>query len=137
MPGSILIVDDNPANLRLTEAVLVAAGHDVHRAVDAPSALEAVMSLRPRLILMDVQLPGMDGLELTRRLKADAATRDIIIVATTAYAMSDDEVKARQAGCDGYLTKPIDVTALPGIVSQYMGAGPGDQAEIGAASWTR
>jgi CheY-like chemotaxis protein len=137
MPGSILIVDDNPANLRLTEAVLEAAGHEVHGAVDAPSALEAVMSLHPQLILMDVQLPGMDGLELTRRLKADSETRDIVIVATTAYAMCDDEVKAMQAGCDGYLTKPIDVTALPGIVSQYMGAGPGDEAKIGAASWTR
>jgi two-component system, cell cycle response regulator DivK len=86
---------------------------------------------------MDVQLPGMDGLELTRRLKTDSATRDIVIVATTAYAMPDDEVKAIQAGCDGYLTKPIDVNALPGIVSRYMGAGPGGDAELGTASWTR
>jgi two-component system, cell cycle response regulator DivK len=136
MPGSILIVDDNPVNLRLMQAVLEAAGHDVHLAVDAPSALEAVASLHPRLILMDLQLPGMDGLELTRKLKADSATRDIVIVARTAYAMSDDEVKARQAGCDSYLTKPIDVIALPGIVSQYVGAGHGDEAEVGA-SWTR
>ena len=136
MPGSILIVDDNPANLRLTEAVLEASGYEVHGAVDAPSALEAVASFHPRLILMDVQLPGMDGLELTRRLKADSATRDIVIVAATAYAMSDDKLQARQAGCDGYLTKPIDVTALPGIVSQYLAAGTGGEAGLGAASWT-
>jgi two-component system, cell cycle response regulator DivK len=116
----VLIVDDNPANLRLAEAVLTGAGHEVHAATDSESALQAVGALHPRLILMDIQLPGMDGLELTRRLKADAETRDIVIVATTAYAMAEDEAKAMRAGCDGYLTKPIDVARLPGVVAGYL-----------------
>jgi CheY-like chemotaxis protein len=98
----------------------------VHGATDSSSALEAVTSLNPRLILMDIQLPGMDGLELTRRLKADPATKDIPIVATTAYAMAGDEAKARQAGCDGYLAKPIDVLALPGVVSEYLAGAHGN-----------
>jgi two-component system cell cycle response regulator/two-component system cell cycle response regulator DivK len=122
----VLIVDDNPVNLRLVEAALKGAGHEVHGATDSSSALEAVTSLNPRLILMDLQLPGMDGLELTRRLKADPATKDIPIVATTAYAMAGDEAKARQAGCDGYLAKPIDVLALPGVVSEYLAGAHGN-----------
>lgn len=124
--ASVLIVDDNPVNLRLVEATLKGADYEVHGAADSSSALEAVSSLRPRLILMDIQLPGMDGLELTRRLKADPATKHIPIVATTAYAMAGDEAKARQAGCDGYLAKPIDVLALPGVVSEYLHAAQGN-----------
>ena len=69
---------------------------------------------------MDLQLPGMDGLELTRRLKADPATRDIIVLALTAYAMKGDEEKALAAGCDGYLPKPIDTRTLPGVVARYL-----------------
>jgi two-component system, cell cycle response regulator DivK len=116
----VLIVDDNPVNLRLTEVVLKGARHEVHTARDAESALEAVASLRPGLILMDIQLPGMDGLELTRRLRADPDTRDIVIVATSAYAMASDKRKAREAGCDGYIVKPIDVRTLPETVSGYL-----------------
>ena len=116
----VLIVDDNPVNLRLTEVVLKGAGHEVHTARDAESALEAVASIRPGLILMDIQLPGMDGLELTRRLRADPDTRDIVIVATSAYAMASDKRKAREAGCDGYIVKPIDVRTLPETVSGYL-----------------
>ena len=116
----VLIVDDNPVNLRLTEVVLKGARHEVHTARDAESALEAVSSIRPGLILMDIQLPGMDGLELTRRLRADPDTRDIVIVATSAYAMASDKRKAREAGCDGYIVKPIDVRTLPETVSGYL-----------------
>jgi CheY-like chemotaxis protein len=116
----VLIVDDNPVNLRLTEVVLKGASHEVHTARDAESALEAVASIRPGLILMDIQLPGMDGLELTRRLRADPDTRDIVIVATSAYAMASDKRKAREAGCDGYIVKPIDVRTLPETVSGYL-----------------
>jgi CheY-like chemotaxis protein len=71
---------------------------------------------------MDIQLPGMDGLELTRRLKADLATKDIVILALTAYAMKGDEDKARAAGCDGYIAKPIDVGSLPGVIAQHLAA---------------
>jgi two-component system, cell cycle response regulator DivK len=117
---SILVVDDNTVNLRLAEAVLERAGHDVHIATDSTGALQVVSSVHPRLILMDIQLPGMDGLQLTRMLKANPATRDIAIVATTAYAMAGDEAAARKAGCDGYLTKPLDVLALPQVVTGYL-----------------
>lgn len=117
---SILVVDDNTVNLRLAAAVLERAGHDVHSATDSAAALQVVSSVHPRLILMDIQLPGMDGLQLTRMLKGDPATSDIAIVATTAYAMAGDEAAAREAGCDGYLTKPLDVLALPDVVAGYV-----------------
>ena len=125
----ILVVDDNPANRRLAQAVLEEAGHEVHGVPDAEDALAAVASLHPPLILMDIQLPGLDGLELTRRLKADPATRDIVIVATTAYAMPGDQLKATEAGCDGYMTKPIDIHALREVVSNHL-----DSAQRGAGN---
>jgi CheY-like chemotaxis protein len=113
-------VDDNPANLKLARVLLSKEGFEVRTAVDAEGALEAVRKERPRLILMDLQLPGMDGLELTRRLKADPATRDILILAFTAYAMKGDEEKARASGCDGYITKPIDTQTFPSVVAGYL-----------------
>ncbi len=116
----ILIVDDNPVNLKLIRVLLSSEGYDVRTATDAEEAMASLESFQPRLILMDLQLPGMDGLELTRRLKADPATRDTIILALTAYAMKGDEEKALNAGCDGYLAKPIDTRALPGVVEEYV-----------------
>ncbi|HEY1696977.1 MAG TPA: response regulator [Polyangiaceae bacterium] len=129
MPGEpILIVDDNPANLKLARILLASEGHDARTAPDAEQALKVLQTFHPRLILMDIQLPGMDGLELTRRLKADPETQGIVVVALTAYAMKGDEERARAAGCDGYIAKPIDVQRLPQQVSQYLaeaaGAGP-------------
>jgi CheY-like chemotaxis protein len=88
--------------------------------VDAEDALAQLDSFSPRLILMDLQLPGMDGLELTRRLKADPVRRAISILAITAYAMKGDEVKALAAGCDGYLAKPIDIEVLSRVVQQHL-----------------
>ncbi len=120
---ALLIVDDNPTNLKLARVLLESEGYDVRTVADAYGALRQVESRRPRLILMDVQLPGMDGLELTRRLKSDAATRDILIVAVTAHAMKGDEEKARAAGCDGYLAKPIDVGALPAVIAGHLASG--------------
>lgn len=104
----ILVVDDNPVNLKLVRVLLVKKGYEVYTAADADEALTLLERVHPRLILMDIQLPGMDGLTLTRQLKADPATCDIIIVALTAYAMKVDEQKAREAGCDGYISKPIE-----------------------------
>lgn len=118
--GPILIVDDNPVNLKLTRVLLEAEGFAVRAAADAGEALAAIATARPRLILMDLQLPGMDGLALTRKLKADPATREIVILAVTAYAMKGDEEKARAAGCDGYVTKPIDVQGLPTLVRRHL-----------------
>jgi CheY-like chemotaxis protein len=116
----ILIVDDNRVNLKLARVLLSAEGYNVQTAEDAGEALAMLRESRPRLILMDIQLPGMDGLEATRRLKADPATRDIIVIALTAYAMKGDHEKALSAGCDGYVTKPIDTRALPGMIASYL-----------------
>jgi two-component system cell cycle response regulator DivK len=121
MPNeTILIVDDNPANLKLTSILLRTHGYDARTAPDAEQAIKGLETFRPALILMDIQLPGMDGLELTRRLKAAPQTRDIVIIALTAYAMKGDEERARAAGCDGYIAKPIDIHSLPGVISQHL-----------------
>jgi CheY-like chemotaxis protein len=120
----ILIVDDNPTNLKLARVLLQGDGYVVRTTEDAEEALALLETLSPRLILMDLQLPGIDGLELTRRLKADPRRRGIIIVALTAYAMKGDDEKALAAGCDGYLTKPIDAERLGEIVAGYLTAAP-------------
>ncbi|MGH7440539.1 MAG: response regulator [Polyangiaceae bacterium] len=122
MGEPILIVDDNAANLKLARILLQGEGYEVRTAVDAEEAVRILSTFTPRLILMDIQLPGMDGLELTRRLKADARTKDIVILALTAYAMKGDEEKARAAGCDGYVAKPIDVGSLPAVIAGHLGS---------------
>jgi CheY-like chemotaxis protein len=116
----ILVVDDNMQNLKLARVILAAEGYEVKAAIDAEEALRILESFRPRLILMDLQLPRMDGLELTRQLKADPTRRGIIIIALTAYAMKGDDEKAFAAGCDGYLSKPIDINTLPRVVAQHL-----------------
>jgi CheY-like chemotaxis protein len=116
----ILVVDDNPQNLRLARMVLRAAGYHVLTAADADAAGAALASARPALIVMDIQLPDVDGLELTRRLKADPERRHIPVLALTAYAMKGDAEKATAAGCDGYLAKPIDADALPSAVAALL-----------------
>lgn len=116
---SILIVDDNQSNLSLMEAVLELEDLEIRTATDAEEAASVLKSFEPNLILMDIQLPGMDGLELTRRLKSDPATQKIIIVALTAYAMKGDEERALAAGCDGYITKPIDTRTFPKLIDRY------------------
>lgn len=121
--GRVLIVDDHAPNLKLTRLVLEVAGFEVRTAADAAATRATLASFTPELILMDLQMPGVDGFTLTRELKADPATAGIHIVAVTAYAMKGDEQKARAAGCDGYLTKPIDVERLPGQVLEWLGRG--------------
>jgi len=105
----VLVVDDNPLNLDLAAFVLASAGLEVATAVDAAGAREQLLRFHPDVVLMDIQLPGVDGLSLTRQWKSDPATRHIAIIAFTAYAMKGDEERMRAAGCDGYLAKPIDV----------------------------
>jgi CheY-like chemotaxis protein len=122
---AILIVDDNPINLKLIRVLLTGLGYQVRTAGDAEEALAILTAFRPRLILMDLQLPRMDGLALTRQLKADATTRDITILALTAYAMKGDEEKALAAGCEGYVTKPIDTRALPALIAARLAAPAG------------
>jgi two-component system cell cycle response regulator DivK len=116
----ILIVDDNPANLKLGRLLLQGQGYAVRTATDAEDALRQLATFTPRLILMDVQLPGIDGLNLTRRLKADVVTKDIVILALTANAMKGDEEKARAAGCDGYIAKPIHIESLSQMVAELV-----------------
>ncbi len=120
MTQRILIVDDNPMNLKLVTYLVKSLGYDVATAGDAEQAVASIASDRPALILMDLQLPGVDGLELTRRLKGDPKTRDIRVLAVTAYAMKGDEEKALEAGCDGYVTKPIDTRALPALIAKQL-----------------
>jgi CheY-like chemotaxis protein len=116
----ILIVDDNPANLKLARVLLSSEGYEVRTARDAEEALVVLQEFRPRLILMDVQLPGMDGLELTRRLKADPSMRGVVILGLTAYAMKGDAERVLAAGCDGYIAKPIDTRKLPEQVAGFL-----------------
>lgn len=118
--NSILIVDDNPVNLKLMRVLLAGAGHEVLTAADAEQAMQVIRESTPRLILMDVQLPGIDGLELTRRLKADASTQNIKILGLTAYAMKGDRERILAAGFDGYIPKPIDTRRLPGVIEEYL-----------------
>jgi two-component system cell cycle response regulator DivK len=116
----ILIVDDTPVNLKLTRILLVNEGYKVMTAASAEEALELLRSYHPALILADIQLPGIDGLELTRRIKKNEETRDITVVALTAFAMKGDEQKAVEAGCDGYITKPIDTRSLGARIREHL-----------------
>jgi CheY-like chemotaxis protein len=116
----ILVVDDNASNLELARIVLERAGHEVRTATTADEALATLAAFRPRLILMDLHLPGVDGLTLTRTLKADPRNSGIAVLAVTAYAMEGDEKRALDAGCDGWVPKPIDTRALPGQVAALL-----------------
>jgi CheY-like chemotaxis protein len=126
--ATILVVDDNPTNLKLVADVLGFEGHCIVTAMDAKQAQAVVQHCLPDLILMDIGLPDMDGLALTRKLKADKETRHIIIVALTAFAMKGDQEKAIAAGCDGYIIKPIDTRKFPGQVAELLLRGIADQA---------
>jgi two-component system cell cycle response regulator DivK len=105
--AKVLIVEDNPTNMSLAAFLLQSVGHTVLSATDAEAGLTLAHDEQPNLILMDIQLPGMDGLEATALLKRDDATRAIPVIALTALAMSGDEARIRAAGCDGYIAKPM------------------------------
>lgn len=119
---TILIVEDSPVSLKLTASALRSEGYKVQVASTAEQALSALLSLKPDLILVDIMLPGMDGLELTRRIKRDSRLHDVTVLALTACDMEGDEERARDAGCDGYLMKPIDSQTLA-QVRQYLDFG--------------
>ncbi len=130
---SVLIVDDTPVNLKLVRVLLSRQGFDVRTASTAEEALEMVQNFRPSLVLADIQLPGMDGLEMTRRLKADPEMRHTVVLALTAFAMKGDEQKAFEAGCDGYITKPIDTRSFPALIRQYLSKSNGGAKSAPAA----
>lgn len=119
----ILVIEDHPINVKLV-TLLLQGTYEVRSAGDADEALQVLETFVPDLILMDIQLPGMDGLELTRRLKADPRTRGIVVVALTAYAMKGDEDKALGAGCSGYITKPLDTKNFGDRIAAYLGEPP-------------
>ena len=119
-PAHILVVDDNPTNLKLVSDLLAFEGYEILNAMDAEEAQVVLTQTLPDLMLMDIALPGMDGLTLTRQLKADARTRHIRIVALRAFAMKGDKQKALDAGCDGYISKPIDTRAFPSEVAEIL-----------------
>ena len=116
----ILIVDDTPVNLKLTRILLVNEGYKVLTAGSAEEALELLRSFHPELVLADIQLPGIDGFELTRRLKQNEQTRDIMVVALTAFAMKGDEEKIREGGCEAYIAKPISVVQFLETVDRFL-----------------
>ena len=116
----ILLVEDNPMNLELATDLLEAAGYVVIQAGTAEEGIKLARDESPDLILMDVGLPGMDGLEATGVLKQDPATKDIPVIAITAHAMKGDEEKALAVGCAGYITKPIDTRAFPKMVTRFI-----------------
>jgi two-component system, cell cycle response regulator DivK len=105
--AKVLVVEDNPANMTLAVFLLTSVGHEVLSAVDAEAGLLLARAENPDLILMDIQLPGIDGLQATLELKRDQATSAIPVIALTALAMKGDEERIRAAGCDGYISKPI------------------------------
>lgn len=118
----ILVVDDSVDNLMLSRLLLQSEGYVVRTAENAEEALTLLGSYTPELILMDIQLPGMDGLELTRRLRQRPELENAPIVALTAYAMPGDEAQAREAGCNGYITKPINTREFPKLIRHFLDA---------------
>jgi CheY-like chemotaxis protein len=116
----VLVVDDNEINQRLVESTLSFAGYDVVCAADAASALQRIDETRIDLVVMDVSLPGMDGLQLTQKLKGDAQTRHIPVIVVTASATREDERRALAVGADGFVGKPIDTRSFPQIVRRYL-----------------
>ncbi len=117
---TVLVIEDNALNMKLVRVLLVAADFEVLEAIDAEKGIALARERRPDLILMDVQLPGMDGLSATRVIRADPDLGEIAIVAITSFAMSGDEEKAREAGCTGYVTKPINTRTFLDEITRHM-----------------
>jgi two-component system, cell cycle response regulator DivK len=126
--AKVLVVEDNPANMTLATFLLKSAGHTVLSATDAEAGLTLAREQQPDLILMDIQLPGMDGLQATQLLKSDAATRAVPVIALTALAMKGDEERIRAAGCDGYIAKPMRYQEFLETVASQLSTGAAESA---------
>ena len=118
--ATILIIEDNPANMKLACLLMTNAGHAVLSARDAETGLTIARSEHPDLVLMDIQLPGMDGFTATAALKADAATRDIPVIALTSMAMKEDRERSESAGCDAYIAKPLRYRELYAAIERLL-----------------
>ena len=121
----ILIVDDNPMNLKLEKRLLELEKYQVLTAQNAEETIKILEYFRPALVLMDFQLPGVDGVELTKKIRQDTRNRDMVILMVTSYDQQGDEDRAKAAGCNGYLHKPLDTQALPGVIAGYLRDGKG------------
>jgi len=119
----ILVIEDNELNMKLVVALLKIADYETMQAPDAETGIALARLHRPALILMDVQLPGMDGLAATRIIKSDEVLKQTPVVALTSYAMQGDEERAREAGCDGYISKPLDARLFLSQIGEFLGAG--------------
>jgi two-component system cell cycle response regulator DivK len=122
--ATVLVVEDNAANMKLAKFLLESAGHTVVGATDAETGVTVARDVQPDLILMDIQLPRMDGLEATALLKRDEATRAIPVIALTALAMKGDEERIRAAGCDGYIAKPLAYREFLATISAHLAKVP-------------
>lgn len=120
MKRKILIVEDNELNLKLFRDLLDAHGYETFETKDGNEALSIARNLRPDLILMDIQLPEISGLDITKRLKADSEVRHIPVIAVTAFAMKDDEEMILSAGCEAYMSKPISIPAFIALVQKFL-----------------
>lgn len=123
MNEKILIVEDNEINMKLIKAILKTKGYILVEAKDGEEALQAVASERPDLVLMDIQIPKIDGLEVTRRIRGTKEISQTTIIALTAHAMEGDKEKILDAGCDGYIAKPIDTRSFPLEVEAFLAKG--------------
>lgn len=122
MPKTVMIVEDNDLNMKLFNDLLRANGYETLPMRNGHEALETLKEAKPDLIIMDIQLPEISGLEVTRIIKQDERLRDIPVIAVTAFAMKGDEERIRQGGCEGYLSKPISVSTFVETVRTYVGA---------------
>ncbi len=120
MNKKILIVEDNPQNMKLIEMILSAKGYIPLKATDGEEALDMAIKERPDLIIMDIQLPKLNGLEVTKKLRETPSVSHIPIIALTAYAMQKDKERAIEAGCNAYLSKPIDTRELPRMIAEML-----------------
>jgi two-component system cell cycle response regulator DivK len=119
----LLIVDDKASNRELLRASLEHAGHEVLEAEEGEQALRVMREVKPDLVMLDIQMPGLDGYEVLRRVMADEALRDIPVVAVTAYAMAGDSARGKAAGFRDYITKPVRLKQLLGVVEQHLQGG--------------
>ena len=120
VPQRILVIEDNEDNRRIVRDLLTGAGYELHEAQTGETGVALAAALRPDLILMDIQLPGIDGYEATRQIKAMSGLREIPIIAVTSYALSGDDVRAWESGCDGYVTKPFSPRALLALIREWL-----------------
>ena len=121
MSKTVLAIEDNKVNMLLVSRVVEAEGYDLLRAEDGPGALDLLKETRPDLILLDVNIPGINGLDLARMIKDDAALATIPVVATTANVLVGDKERCLEAGCDEYLPKPLDIRRLREVMDHYLG----------------